>query len=246
MTTFKEFRKNKVKFFSWSGDFREFRQDTPSNLTEAINYDKSFHDDADVVPSGLSSDHESAMVDYTSTKSTDKNGNGSSHNVNSYLQNRSGDKSKKIIGNHTPDDVLRAVKKLSSVFTPENTNRKEIETYGAIPSRYANKLMSGDSKNFPGFTSTSSNIKTADAFTNIYGDPDNDHIIHYKIKPGAGLSMVRHSDYPEDEVLLHHGTKIEYLNSETVNRSDGKPLHIHHVIAHNEHHSLDSYGTYED
>lgn len=253
MSDFREFRDKKLECFPWSATFAEIRGVDKPRVSEAITYNTSFHDDDSVKPKNITSEQSRAIVNYTSMKSADVEcGHGSSKNVNGYLFNRMGHRSR-CVEHHEPEDVLNSVKTLSSAFTKENTNRKPITTYGAIPKQYGNTLeksKSGTIHRFPGFTSTSSDYRVAKDFAHMYADelPEDMrecHIVKYTVNPGAGLSVVRHSDYPEDEILIHHGTHVEYSHTEDKD-IHGTRTKIHHVTAHNKHIPLTEYGVYSD
>lgn len=278
MTTFKEYRaeksaeKNKTKFFHFSGDFdgsfaSNRKRTIPffpfwdsgfaemrnyNKVNESYMYNEKFHDHQDVKPQSLTPEHISAIGAYTSAKSNESNGHGSSKNINYYLSNRSGNKDVGI-EHHTPESVLKSVKTLSAAFIPDNTNRKELETFGAVPRKIGEKLEKsnkGDVHHFPAFNSTSSGFGVAIDFAYGYHDkelhsPRVDHIIKYKLKPNTGISVVQHSVWPENEVLLHHGAHIEYSHTETIDRkSDGIKTKIHHVTVHQNHEPIENYGNY--
>lgn len=275
MISFKDFLK-KVKFVpgwnsshkeqripflpSWNSSHKEQRKDDlkenffhdmahedakPKRNKMGSYYDSNFHDHPDVEPKKLTAEHKTAIKHYSQTSSYHNNGHASSQNMNNYLRNRAGDKSVKIQSHHA-SKVDESVRKLSKAFTPENTNRKEVQTFGAVPEHVGNHLKKsgkGSRHSLPGFTSTSSARSIADSFASQYGGKK--HIIHYHIKPGAGLSVAKHSKFDEDEVLLHHGAHIEYHGTKTHKDPDtGDTVHVHHVTVHPTHTPLEHYGEY--
>lgn len=277
-SSFAEMRKSQIPFvISWQGmGFSESReeqqrqtQQTESVVQEdtehdwhSINKDAGFemnkksavyhkvHDEEHIKPHALTKTHEKALRDFTSKKSTVNSGG--SENVNNYLRNASGDKHLKVHSNIKHTDVHKNIKKLSSVFTKENTNKKNMETYGAVPSHVGEHLQnskSGEKKVLAGFTSTSTNKGTAHTFSKKYhkdGDKsDVHHIVKYHLEPHTGVSTVHHSEYGENEILLHHGAHITYHKTEVLHpKSSEKPIHLHHVTVHNEHKPLKEYGEY--
>jgi hypothetical protein len=278
MKTFKEYRKNKqTNFLSWPSSFRENEQSIseeivhhdpdPQSFTnwntkgyeESLEnvkkndnggtYDRNFHDHEDVKPRNLSDEHKKSIARYTSTPSSNKEGHGSSGNMNSYLRNSAGDKTQGIKHGHHEGDVEDSINKFSSAFTPENTNKKEITTYGAVPHHIGMQLQNskkGDSRHFAGFTSTSSVRNVAHEFTYSPTTESGNvaHIVKYKVKPGAGLSTAHHSEYDENEVTLNHGARIEYSHTRTMPSRSGKIMHIHTVTVHPDHKPLEEYGEY--
>lgn len=227
-----------------------------TNSKKAV-YDADIHDHPDVKPQKL---NKKSVTDYTGVES--EKTPGSSKNINGYLRNKLGDKDSKVLG-HPPEAVHKAVKKLSSNFTPENTNRKELTTYSGVPHKIGEKLESskkGDIHHLAGFTSTSTERSTAVDFANIRTNSKNPkvwgvrHVVRFHVKPGAGLSVAPNSEHPENEVLLHHGARTEYSHTEinTGRSSATRPnspvyeTHIHHVIVHPDHLDLEKhYGSYD-
>lgn len=274
------FSENRPSILSWNSGFAESRN---LNLSEEVTvntevngwdshedsvrgkktnskkavYDADIHDHEDVKPQKL---NRKSVTDYTGVKS--EKTPGSSKNINGYLRNKMGDKNSKVLG-HSPEAVHKAVKKLSSNFTPENTNRKELTTYAGVPHHIGEKLESskkGDIHHLTGFTSTSTQRNTAIDFADIKTNSKNPkvhgvrHIIKFHLKPGAGLSVAANSEHPENEMLLHHGARTEYSHTEiNTGRSSATRLnsrvyetHIHHVTVHPDHLDLDKhYGSYD-
>lgn len=225
------------------------------------SYHPSIHDHPHVKPQELEPEHERALRNYTSTGSKDENdGHSSSANINGYLRNRSGDKKSGILG-HRESDVHKAVLTLSSAFTENNTNRKSIKTWGAVPAHIGQQLMKskpGSQHHFAGFTSTSTDQNIARGFSSAYlskerkdnpDAPKERHVVRYHLQPGTGISAVHHSQFSENEVVLHHGAKLTYHGSEKFEGKDGSDddvtTHVHHVTVHPEHKKLEEYGEYD-
>ena len=278
MTTFKKYlERNRTpmltRILSWDSGFRDIESPVSEEKTERTNvdkwgsysnrgkktnsqgatYDAGIHDHADVKPKRLK--HAPSVQHYTTTPSEDTHGAGSSKNINGYLRNKMGDKTVGVL-HHSHADVHEAIKKLSSNFTPENTNRKAVTTYSGIPDHIGDKLeksKAGDIHHLAGFTSTSTATKTATDFATQSASIDSvRHVIQFHVKPGAGLSVASKSKHPENEVLLHHGARIEYSHTvSNVGKSHGGSraknieTRIHHVIVHPDHLKLDSYGSYD-
>lgn len=278
MKTFKNYLLNKNNFIlSWDSGHAEQRDE---NITEEVTnttheevwgkhvvhknnkynkrdgcYNGDIHDHPDVKPKGLT--NRDSVIHYAETPSDHYNGHGSSKNINGYLRNRMGDKKVGII-EHQTESVLDSVKKLSSNFTPENVNRKELTSYSGVPEHIGKKLeasKSGDIHHLAGFTSTSTAPHTAVHFAkNAAMETDNPHIHHiikFTVQSGAGMSIAHESSFGENEILLHHGAKTTYSHTEINHgRSDNLPdapkveTHIHHVTVHPEHKNLDDYGSY--
>lgn len=264
-SSFREVIKNKRALKeSFDGvEAKNWLSDQPEQFTAEnryrVNYNHVFHDHPDVESKELEQHHIDAINHYCTSKSDGPNGHQSSGNMNAVLRNMSGDKTQRIRGPHLFDEIKRSIKTLSSAFTPNNTNRKEITTYGAVPYHIGRKLIESgkDSEHhLAGFTSTSSDKQIAMLFANEYSSdhntPDDEpyHIIKYHIKPGAGLSAAKHSSYDENEVILHHGAKItyhgpEYIIHQRSNLNHPRHIIVHHVTVHPEHKLLEEYGSYD-
>jgi hypothetical protein len=220
-------------------------------IAKSSTYNGGFHDHADIKPLGLSGSHISAIHKYSSMPGYDmEHGHSSSHNMNGYLRNRMGDKKVGIAFNHTEDNVKKSISKLSDAFTPENTNKSKVTTYGGVPEHIGKKLMksgSGARHVIPGFTSTTTSKITAKSYGDNHHTGDRPtHIIKYHLEPGVGMSVVNHSPYSENEVLLNHGASLTYHKTTTHNDSiSDHKVHVHHVTVHNEYKPLDSYGKYD-
>lgn len=222
-----------------------------------VQYNAGIHGHEDYHSRKLTSEERRSVLSYTSAKAHSMNGHAASQNMNGMLRNMSGDKKSAVLG-QDPNDVKDSIKKLSSAFRPETTNRKPVTTWGGVPAHIGEQLMNsgqGSQHHIPGFTSTSTSKSVAYKFAFGYNlrkaKTSNDpvHIIQYHLKPGTGLSAAEHSPYDENEFILHHGAKIEYHGSENVthqeNDGDGQMhLIIHHVTVHPEHKSFHEYGEY--
>ncbi len=275
MKTFKEYiNNNKIRFLDGPKSYAEMRQTKVNeglldflknkNKKEDDNYfntrayDKSFHENNGIKPQNLSADDKRSIRRYTQAASDSDYGHGSSENTNNLLRNMGGYKEYKVKG-HSPKDVLKSVKNLSSVFTPENTNKKEIITYGGVPAKIGNALENskpGDIHRFVGFTSTSGGhednedpFNIANHFARKYKNKTNSpesHIVKYHIQPGTGLSVAANSAHPEEEVLLNHNAEVTYRHTENITDKYGDPVKVHHVTVHPTQPSLESYGKYEE
>jgi hypothetical protein len=265
--------KKRESVLSWDSAFADVRDKKPikeakekfnldtsykSHESQGFNkvgcsYDENFHGHSQVKPQSLTKEHENAIRHYSEDSSgNDEHGHASSGNMNAWLRNKEGDGKQNIRGKHDPKNVEKSVKKLSSAFTRENTNRKPLTTYGGVPEHIGNKLENsgkGAEHHLAGFTSTSSSVRTAKHFARTYNGRDNSkvhHIVKYDVKPHAGLSIAGHSTYPENEVMLHHGAKVKY--SHTTEHDDGEDgtIKVHHVTVSPRHKKLSEYGEYHD
>jgi hypothetical protein len=214
-------------------------------------YFDSVHGHPDIIPQKLTKDHLQSIKDYTHTSSDDPDGDGSSKNINSYLRNRlSNDPNPphKVM-HQNPDDVEFRTKQLTSVFTPENTNRKPVQVFSGIPPSIGKQLTDskpGTKHTLAGATSTSTSRDTArgygiDHARNERANIDHPHMLVCHVEPGAGLSLAHHSRFEENEMLLHPGAHVTYRGSEVTD--DGE--HLHHVTVHNTHKPLDEYPDYK-
>lgn len=217
-----------------------------SNL-KGYSYHK-IHEHPDIRPTMLSEDHRATLEHFT--------GSGSS-TMNGYLRHRAGDNTGNPgYGAEQHKNTESYIQKMTSAFTTGNTNRKDLHTWSGVPHHVGSELMAsplGASHNIAGFTSTSTSKDTANKFSVGYANGsghDAHHIIHYKVKKGAGLSIAHMSGFNENEVVLHHGAKIRYRGTthykgtgnknHTVERR--KDLYVHHVTVHPEHIPLHKYG----
>lgn len=218
------------------------------------SYNKEWHHHPDNEPQNLSKEHLNSIHSYTHGKSEHFNGHGSSGNMNGYLRNLSGEKNQGIRGGHSEYDVRNSIRQFSSTFTPENTNKKPITTYGGVPEHIGRKLSTsrvGSKHTLAGFTSTSISKATAKSYGNSYNPSNNrkivsTHVVKYNVEPGAGLSVAPHSRYSENEVILNHGSHITYHGSTRHRDENGERLIVHHVTVHPTSKPLESYkGTYK-
>jgi hypothetical protein len=214
-----------------------------------------------IEPTNVTPDDKKIIKDYCSVES--RKAPGSSSNINGYLRRCAGSRNS-MVAFHAPDKVKTTVKQLSNVFKPENRNKKNIVTLGAVPNHIGEGFIN-DHKNdkthhhLAGFTSTTSKRSIALNFARDYNeDPDSDsnsrerHIVRYHVlgskeKPGMGVSLLNHSPIrDENEVLLHHGAHIEYHGHEVFDDPNGEKVFLHHVTVHPEHKQLNEYGEYGD
>lgn len=200
------------------------------------------HVHKDVLPSLLSGPHRETINDYTRSGSS---------NMNGYLRHRAGDPTGNPgYGADQHDLNERRIRTLSSAFTKGNTNRIDVHTWSGVPEHVGKDLMNspqGSSHHIAGFTSTSTSKATANEFAVSQPLPPVKarprHIIHYKVKAGAGLSIANMSTFSENEVVLHHGAKIKYHGT-SIYKGNGEhgDIHVHHVTAYPEHIPLERYG----
>lgn len=246
----------KGKSFEWADTtLMDAEHHTGFNNQDA-SYNVKWHHHPDNSPLALSSSHRDAIRDYVQTPSENTSrGHASSANMNGYLRNLSGEKNQGIKGGHDSKNVVGAIKRFSGAFTPENTNKKPITTYGGVPEHIGRKLATskiGSKHTLSGFTSTSLSKATGKSYGESYKEYEGPgrreratHVIQYHVEPGAGLSTAPHSKYSENEVTLHHGAHTTYNGSERHRDENGQPLIVHHVTVHNTHKPLEDYqGTY--
>lgn len=259
-SSFGEVRKTAQEnpFLGWKSSFGEIRNnqiteeevlkhhnELTQNMSGGYRWD-TLHDHPDIKPPELSDEHQQSVGNYTGASSDNAiKGHASSGNMNAYLRKRMGDIKSKIIGSHSPEKVKESIDRLSAVFTPENTNKKSVESFSGIPGRIGTKLQKlkpGDTHHIPGFTSTSTKYDTALGFARSYNDTKTTHVIKFHIKPNAGLSAVYYSRFPhENEIILHHGAKVSYLGRSSSVSPQGDKVIVHNMIVHPEHLSLDEY-----
>ena len=166
---------------SWAFDREPDRKDK-RNSKGGI-YNSTIHDHEEVRPKKLV--HAASIQHYTSSPSGSVTGHGSSKNVNGYLRNCLGDKSVHV-ESHNPREVHKSVEKLSSNFTPANTNRKAITTYSGVPAHIGEKLESskkGAIHHLAGFTSTSTSKRVADEFATVHNKENSAvrHVIKFHL-----------------------------------------------------------------
>lgn len=276
MKSFKEFSKDVLPILSWGGHEsirdkvkkvlpmlswggHETIRDKlkPENVKESFegwghggNYDSSFHNHPDIKTQALTSDHLRSIVDYTAISSSDQeHGHRSSHNMNNLLRNMGGDKTVGV-KHHDATKVLDAVKELSSAFTPENTNRKEVRVHCGIPEHIGKSLLRGVNHHIAGFLSTSSDHKVARDFAATYARENNNpdtHVLTLKAQPGSIMSIAPQSQYQrENEALAHHGARISGVKSTTQPNSYGGTQYNYEATLHADHKPLHEYGEYHD
>jgi hypothetical protein len=268
--SFKEYRKNKANmdFVPLSSDSRQFRgnhiflpffdsgfaeQRGKNSYIDEAFISHPIHKSDDVRPLNLSDEHKQAIEHYTSTPSDSEHGYASSVNINIHLMNRGGYTENHIIGDHSPEKVQEASDKLASAFTPENTNKIDVTTYASISPELSKKIenmKSGYSYVHPAFSSTSTSQNVASnfadrqhAFNPKY--PRVDHYIKYTVNPGMGISTVDHTDYPENEILVNRGSRLQYSRTEEgiVNKIPSK---VHHVTVLQHSIPMSEYFEYKD
>lgn len=213
-------------------DFYAMRNST-GPISEAVQYDKKFHDDPDVKPLNLSQYNIDAIAHYTSTSPRSEHGYASSENMNNHMNNLNG-ANNKIIGSHSIRKIEESIQKLKDAFTPENTNKKIITTTGAVRRHQGEQLEKSKSLKLHSFRSTSSDQSHANGHTKRYVENTengirHDHIVDYKVHPGCGLSVVQHSDYIENEVLLKPGVTMKRLSTQVHEIGPNHFLKIHEV-----------------
>ncbi len=197
---------------------------------------------------GFNDDERKSIFDYSEASKWDsERGHASSSNMNEYLRHRMGNFASKIIGDHAEEKVKSSIAKLRTIFRPEHTNRKPIETYTGVPQHVGEKLNNmepGQHTHFPGFTSSSTHIGVgasfAEGFHSLVSPPP--HVIKFHVHPGAGVSIAPHSYYKaEDEILLNHGSKVVHTGKRTRMNIGGVDCIVHHMEVHPETMSLDQY-----
>lgn len=262
MKGFKEFnRKKSLPVLSWDQEGIRDTVRKKGSISESSNpytshndYDKKFHDHRDVKPKALTADHIASITGYTGTPSRVSDGHRSSSNINNLLRNMSGDKSVGI-EHHDADKVLESAKKLSSTFTPENTNRKPVLIHAGIPDHIGKMLIKSTSKehHIAGFLSASSDRNIANQFADSYhiesSNPNNTYATHtlsLHAEPGSVLSVAKHSRFQdENEALVHHGARIS-KHSYTTEPNEFGGTHYNHVVTlHADHKPLHEYGSYD-
>lgn len=189
-----------------------------------------------------------AIQEYASAP---KGHHGASRHVNGLLKHL--DETGSHDGYDQPSQIEKtteSIKHLSSAFNPKTTVRKAITTYGGVPKRIGDALMKskkGKIHRLVPFTSTSTNGFTARAFARRYGKNRDhvgeNHIIQYHIpapkdhQPGNAMSIAPFADLAENEVLLHHGTRVKYSHTEEHKEDNGETTYVHHVhVLHDDKH----------
>lgn len=256
------FEDKRIKFIHFPSSFREIDEHSIKNSKEELEHLSNtqeeidpIHDHSDVKPKGLTLHFKQkrAIRDYSSVGSYDNGGHSSSGNMNAWLRNKAGDKRSKIVPGNDPKKVEESMRTLSSIFTPKNTNKVKLVTYGAVPANVGKKFRNsapGTESYLPGFISSTTKKKIAHDFADKYSYDDEEednfgqrHIVVYHLHPGTGVSIVHHvhPDYAhENEILINHGNRVTYLKSE---KKGG--VHFHHIEVHPDgRKSLENYGDY--
>lgn len=201
---------------------------------------QDLHHDKDIKKTG-SFDKESIRT-FTSGKSGKKN---SSEDLNSYLRDLHEGLTKKNETKH------KAVRKLVSNFTPENTNRVKLHhLYSGIPQHIGEEIMQSEKKSVhvtPGVQSFTSQLGVASEFAEGY--PENDfengiHIIHAKtMHPGVGMTVANESHHPhENEIITRPGNHAIYHGTETIDHPKFGKVYIHHMEYPNKQEDHENYG----
>lgn len=148
---------------------------------------------------------------------------------------------------------------LMSMYTPQNTNRRDVRTYAGIPTSVGEQLAKskkGSQFHLPAFTSTTTCRYKAHEFankaakiaeSNFKPDYDEDleysktradnHIIHFNVlaptreqDSGSGLSILAHAiAADENEILIHPGAKITYKGTTSYRNREGENDNVVHV-----------------
>jgi DNA-binding transcriptional MerR regulator len=191
--------------------------------------------------------HVQAIWDYSSSP---KQNIGRSSIINGYLKAQSDKTLDSFEHKHKIDEIKEKINTLSSSFNPKTTVRKSITTLGGVPKRIGEALAASKKnsvhKLIP-FTSTTTNGYTALAFAKRYAKNRNHigeyHMIKYHIdppkdhQPGNAMSIAHLADLAENEVTLHHGTRVRYLKTTQHPSDDGGTIHVHHVrVIHDDEH----------
>lgn len=212
-----------------------------SNYLESIgkkDTDKidEIHQHPDIKPQNITDNHKNALDGYSKH----------SYLFNKFLQRTA---STKNFDNNPEitDKYKNNIKKLSDVFTKENTNKKPIISYSGIAPHIGKKLLNFENNSkhtFPCFISTSTEKPVALHFTTRRARRSNQselHLIKAYNEPHSTVSMVKHSIAPyENELLLNHGTHGTYLGT-TKEEHNNMPTYIHHIIMHNTRTPLEDY-----
>ena len=273
MQTLKEYMVEDYPVLSWASSHNEMRGKSlkEEKQNELCARYHELHDHPDFKPQALSERHMLALRGYSEGEKHGSMGYMGSPNVNAYLRNRAGEKDKQIwpgvaaqrgVYGKSPSDadvskVKKAVRRLSSVFTKENTNKITATVYGGVPASIGQKLMAAGPNShhhIAGFTSTSTDESTGEKYSreHAYNDEAKDlHMIVYHLQPHTAVSVVHHSSFSENEMLLHHGAHIEYHHTEEEPADNrywkiGKydKFYTHHVTVHPDSKSLSKYGKY--
>ena len=242
-----------VRWNTWTGSRMKHSNATKNNKNAF--YEK-IHDDPQVVPNDTD-DVVPPINHYCRTPSNDRyGGHASSSNVNNHLRHLAGQKvseggehTQGIIGGHSQEKVQQAIRDLSATFKG-NTNRKPIKVYAGIPKHIGEKIQSSDKGTVhrnPGFLSTSTEEGQAMDYASQYAEKDNvgtHHVVQLHLHPGSGRSVAHHSNFEENEVLVHHGAKMVYSHTEDHETPSGHPLKVHHLEVFPDHEPLENYPNF--
>lgn len=215
-------------------------------------YDSYFHDNPDIMPK----DHDQQILplEYYSDYKP-KVSSASSESINTSLRKIANPQNPLLLQSNNGKSITKlsstqknAINNLKNTFTPENTNRIPIQVYAGIPKHIGEKLENSKIGSFhynPGFQSASSDPRIARNFGSEYFEtnPNSEfyRVIHYYAHPGIARSIAHHSHFAENEVLIHHGAKMEYQGFHDTVAHNKHPLRIYKMIVHNKFIPLDSY-----
>lgn len=244
-----------IRWSQWNNSYMKPGSQGTTTNKKGKYYDK-IHDDSQIVPND-SEDEVPSIGHYCSTESKDsKNGHCSSANVNNHLRHlagqpvsEGGEGSQGIVGGHSPDKVRDAIRDLSATFKG-NTNRKPLKVFAGIPKHIGEKIEAsgqGAVHRNPGFLSTSTEQGMGLDYATQYAEKDHvdtHHVVQLHLHPGAGRSVVHHSRFEENEVLVHHGAKMVYSHTENHETPSGHPLKLHHLEVFPDHEKLENYPNF--
>lgn len=130
--------------------------------------------------------------------------------------------------------VQQHSKLLMDSIRPKRTNKQFIHLYSGIPyaagrqflhdregtEYYLNKFIS---------SSTSKNVATKFAIAHPKANPNETHVICFEAPSNSGMSVVRHSRFDENEVMIPPGTHMTY-HGHTPETKYGQITYTHHVV----------------
>lgn len=217
--------------------------DSSDHLEESdddVNKVHAIHQHPDIKPNNFTQANINSLFHFTDTHNSRK--------INKYLEKLHNNKKTKD-SNET--ELRYRINEISSVFSPENTNRKSIITYSGIPKYVGEKLLKSENNSkhtFPRFISTTTTLKKAMDFADYHANSNKDgyHVLKLYNKPGSALSMVRTTYYPnENEFLINKGSHIHYhyTTKEKIPwKGKNKTTYIHHVTVENTNTPISEYG----
>jgi hypothetical protein len=149
------------------------------------------------------------------------------------------------------------VRKLTSNFTPENTNKVHLHHwYSGIPANVGKDIMKSKTGSIhynPGFHSFTSHespsvaLDFASGSAHINDDYEPEyHIIHAKkIHPGVMMSIAHHSlNKNENEGIMKPGQHSIYHGTEVLRHPDGiGKIFVHHMEYIDKHEDHEKYGS---